>query len=112
MPAKKNNTKKPQLQISSNKNKKDDKTKNQKTGSAFSKKFIEIKNDLNSQKDLEILTKNKNQYISCLNINGFTKQFRDSKDSKRIEIGQILQEENLLGLFLTAHNIKKWNHKM
>ena len=33
-------------------------------------------------------------------------------DSKKVEVEQILNEKNILGLFLTAHNIEKWNHKM
>ena len=42
------------------------------------------------------------------NINGFTKQFSDPKDSKMVEIGQILNEKKHFRLFfLTAHNIEK-----
>lgn len=114
MPGKKIAKKTNNIQSTQNKKdiKKDNKPQKQKNEPKFTKSCVEIKNDPYSTKELYILTKNNNQYISCLNINGFTKQFRDPKDSKKVEAGKILEEENILGLFLTAHNIEKWNHKM
>lgn len=52
------------------------------------------------------------KYISSLNINSFTRHYRCPNDYKKIQVIDILREENNLGLFLIQTNIQTFDHRI